>query len=139
MTESMPKRKRHIVYETRSKRAATEERMNSQTRCPISLEEFDSSTVVFRHGGFRFGAKSLYQYLQKCPDASNPVNRLPITDEDVAQLNLLVQGDLDVGEVRQQKGRELRSNDTLAQFMEEEARHAFSEFIACWDFAGEDQ
>ena len=64
--------------------------MAEQTACPISLEEFTPETLEFRHGGVRFCAHSLHQYLTTAPGSANPVNRLPFLDKHLQELNELV-------------------------------------------------
>jgi len=114
-------------------------RMASQEECPISLEKFEPSSVVFRHMGVVFMAQSLYDYVATCPFASNPVNRLPITDGDVRKLNALVHGDLPTGEHRSVEAKTVKERDEMSSYMEEEARGILSDFMHVWLYADQQE
>ena len=63
--------------------------------CPITLEplaDFDD-TEIYEHADVGFLAVALYEYLERTPYFTNPVNRLPLGREDLERLeaNILAQ------------------------------------------------
>lgn len=74
---------------TRSKTNKLKRRLEEQTQCPISLEEFTASSRIFVHDGVKFDAFQLQNYLLKSPDATNPISRSKFTDSDLHGLDVV--------------------------------------------------
>jgi hypothetical protein len=131
----MPKK-----YRTRSEARKERQRLEEQTTCPISLNDFDSSSTIYVHSNIKFDVFYLRNYLLKCPGGVNPVTRDPFRECDIDDINDLC-GDgkraLKGEAARRARIQQIEEEANIG-YLEDELKQCFTKLEYYW-FMRDDQ
>lgn len=103
-------------------------------QCPLTMESIHKLSSAFKHHNIVLDAKALHDYLVATPDATNPLNRQPFTDDERNVLNAMFPNEpaILVGKDADDASKDMRERESALTFLEDEAKTALRDFQTSW-------